>query len=202
MAPSPTTSFRDTTGSVSSTGIFPRLLLVEGGVQRTLTVNRSPFTVGRKADRDLVIADARVSREHAEIVSEEGKFFVVDIGSRHGTYVNGQRVQRHKLQGNDRIEFGVRENIYAVFQPGSSGISPAREFLDQLPGMHVTDVNDMEKLTIFLEAARKLDKRVHLEDNVGTLLNPTRKHAQAGRAVVFPYKKERTLRHAGGRNTQ
>jgi len=99
-----------------------------GGVQRTLTVNRSPFTVGRKADRDLVIADARVSREHAEIVSEEGKFFVVDIGSRHGTYVNGHRVQRHKLQGNDRMEFGVRENVYAVFQPGSSGISPAGSF--------------------------------------------------------------------------
>src|SRR5882724_12548187 len=134
MAPSPTTSFRDTTGSVSSTGIFPRLLLVEGGVQRTLTVNRSPFTVGRKADRDLVIPDARVSREHAEIVSEEGKFLVIDIASRHGTFVNGHRVQRHPLQAGDRVEFGVRDSVHAIFQPGLSVVSPAREFLDQLPG--------------------------------------------------------------------
>src|ERR1700724_2185334 len=99
MAPSSITNFRDTTGSVSGTGVFPRLLLVEGGAQRSLAVTGTPFTVGRRADRDLVIADARVSREHAEIVSEEGKFFVVDIGSRHGTYVNGKRVQRQKLQG-------------------------------------------------------------------------------------------------------
>ncbi len=202
MAQSSITNFRDTTGSVSGTGVFPRLLLVEGGAQRTLTVNRSPFTVGRKADRDLVIADARVSREHAEIVSEEGKFFVVDIGSRHGTYVNGQRVQRHKLQGNDRIEFGVRENIYAVFQPGSSGISPAREFLDQLPGMHVTDVNDMEKLTIFLEAARKLNSAGVLDEILVTLLDTTLKLAQADRAFVFLYEKDRTLRLAAGRNAQ
>src|SRR5882762_7355667 len=149
MAPSPTTSFRDTTGSVSSTGIFPRLLLVEGGVQRTLTVNRSPFTVGRKADRDLVIADARVSREHAEIVSEEGKFFVVDIGSRHGT-----------------------------------------------------DVNGMEKLTIFLEAARKLNSAGVLDEILVTLLDTTLKLAQADRAFVFLYEKDRTLRLAAGRNSQ
>ena len=199
--PSSTTNFRDTTGSTPATGIFPRLQVVEGGTQRNLNVDHSPFTVGRKADRDLVIADARVSREHAEIVSEEGKFFVVDIGSRHGTFVNGQRVQRHKLQGNDRIEFGVRESIYVVFQPGQSGVSPAREFLDQLPGMHVTDVNDMEKLTIFLEAARKLNSAGVLDEILVTLLDTTLKLAQADRAFVFLYEKDRTLRLAAGRNS-
>src|SRR5712692_9216594 len=130
MSPSSTSSFRHTTGSSPGTGVFPRLMVVESGVQRTIIVNRSPFTVGRKADRDLVIADARVSREQAEIVSEEGRFFLVDTGSRHGTFVNGQRVQRHQLQSGDRLEFGVRENIHAIFQMGQGGISPAREFLD------------------------------------------------------------------------
>ena len=203
MPPTNVTNLNDTSGLHSSTtGIFPRLLLVEGGAQRNLTVGHSPFTVGRKADRDLVIADARVSREHADIVSEEGKFFVVDIGSRHGTFVNGQRVQRHKLQGGDRIEFGVRESVYAVFQPGQSGVSPAREFLDQLPGMHVTDVNDMEKLTIFLEAARKLNSAGVLDEILVTLLDTTLKLAQADRAFVFLYEKDRTLRLAAGRNSQ
>jgi len=200
-SPSSPTNFRETGGSTPGTSVFPHLLLVEGESQRTVMVNRSPFTVGRKADRDFVIPDARVSREHAEIVSEEGKFVVVDIGSRHGTFVNGHRVQRHVLQGGDRLEFGVRESIYAIFQPGSSGISPAREFLDQLPGMHVTDVNDMEKLTIFLEAARKLNSAGVLDEILVTLLDTTLKLAQADRAYVFLYEKDRTLRLAAGRNS-
>ena len=202
MSQSSITNFRETSGSTPGTSVFPRLLLVEGETQRTILVNHSPFTVGRKADRDIVIADARVSREHAEIVSEEGKFVVVDIGSRHGTFLNGQRVQRQALKGGDRLEFGVRESIYAIFQPSSSVASPAREFLDQLPGMHVTDVNDMEKLTIFLEAARKLNSVGVLDEILVTLLDTTLKLAQADRAYVFLYEKDRTLRLAAGRNAQ
>ena len=202
MAPNPTTSFRDTSGSTAGTSVFPRLLVTEGGAQRTLMVNHSPFTVGRKADRDLVIPDARVSREHAEIVSDEGKFLVIDIASRHGTFVNGQRVQRHPLQPGDRIEFGVRDSVHVIFQPGLSVVSPAREFLDQLPGMHVTDVNDMEKLTIFLEAARKLNSAGVLDEILVTLLDTTLKLAQADRAFVFLYEKDRSLRLAAGRNSQ
>jgi len=202
MAPNPTTSFRETSGSTLGTSVFPRLLVTEGGAQRTLMVNHSPFTVGRKADRDLVIPDARVSREHAEIVSEEGKFLVIDIASRHGTFVNGHRVQRHPLQAGDRVEFGVRDSVHAIFQPGLSVVSPAREFLDQLPGMHVTDVNDMEKLTIFLEAARKLNSAGVLDEILVTLLDTTLKLAQADRAFVFLYEKDRSLRLAAGRNSQ
>jgi phosphoserine phosphatase RsbU/P len=203
MAPSPTTSFRHSTSSSPGIGVFPSLVVIESGGQRTLTVKRSPFTVGRKADRDLVIADARVSREHAEIVSEGGKFFVVDAGSRHGTFVNGQRVQRHQLAGGDRLEFGIRENVQVLFHLGQSGISPAREFLDQLPGMHVsTDINDIEKLTIFLEAARKLNSAGVLDEILITLLDTTLRLVQADRAYVFLYEPDRTLRLAAGRDAK
>ena len=74
-----------------------------------MCIRDSPYTVGRKVDRDLVIADPRVSREHASIVSENGEFFIVDHGSKHGTFVNGEKVDRHKLQRNDRLEFGARD---------------------------------------------------------------------------------------------
>ena len=53
-------------------------------------------------DKDLVIADPRVSRDHALIVSENGQFFVVDQGSKHGTFINGERVERKLLERNDR----------------------------------------------------------------------------------------------------
>src|SRR5580700_3932162 len=74
--------------------IFPIAIFVQGSDQQTLSLNHTPYTVGRKVDRDLVIADPRVSREHASIVAENGEFFVVDLGSKHGTFVNGEKVDR------------------------------------------------------------------------------------------------------------
>src|SRR3989454_8509728 len=107
------------TGSSSSpgSGVFPTLVFVQGNEQRTINLDHSPFTVGRKMDKDLVIADPRVSRDHALIVSENGQFFVVDQGSKHGTFINGERVERKLLERNDRVEFGARDSIYVVFHP-------------------------------------------------------------------------------------
>src|SRR5438128_12575387 len=104
------------TGPSSSpgSGVFPTLVFVQGNEQRTIPLKHSPFTVGRKVDKDLVIADPRVSRDHARIISEDGIFFVIDESSKHGTFVNGERVQRQKLQRNDRLEFGVRDGAYVV----------------------------------------------------------------------------------------
>src|SRR6201988_5123275 len=113
----------------SSSGLFPTLIFVQGNEQRTINLDHSPYSVGRKVDKDLVIADPRVSRDHALIVSENGGFYVVDQGSKHGTFVNGERVQRHKLERNDRLEFGARDSIYAVFHPQNITTNTARDFL-------------------------------------------------------------------------
>src|SRR6266852_8569767 len=111
--------FQTITGPISNagSGIFPILVFVEGNEQRNINLDHSPFTVGRKMDKDLVIADPRVSRDHALIVSENGQFFVVDQGSKHGTFINGERVERKTLERNDRIEFGARDSIYLIFHP-------------------------------------------------------------------------------------
>ena len=139
-------------------GVFPSLIFVHGTEQRTLCLDHTPFTVGRKMDKDLVIADPRVSRDHAVISSENGKFFVIDGGSKHGTFVNGERVDRRQLERNDRLEFGARDTIYAVFHPQHVTTNTARDFLSQISGIQISsEVTDLEKLTIFLEAARKLN---------------------------------------------
>src|SRR5574337_1717508 len=141
-----------------SSGIFPTLIFVQGNEQRVINLDHSPFTVGRKVDKDLVIADPRVSRDHALIVSENGRFALVDQGSKHGTFVNGERVQRKILERNDRLEFGVREVTYVIFNPQHATTNSAREFLSQISVMHISDeTTDLEKLTLFLQAARKLN---------------------------------------------
>jgi pSer/pThr/pTyr-binding forkhead associated (FHA) protein len=153
-------AFQPITGSTSSpgSGVFPILVFVQGNEQRMMNLDHTPFTVGRKVGKDLVVADPRVSRDHALITSEDGQFCVVDQGSKHGTFVNGERVQRKTLERNDRVEFGVRDVAYVVFHPRHATDNTAREFLSQISGIQLsTDSTDLEKLTLFLEAARKAE---------------------------------------------
>ncbi len=94
------------------------LVVVEGTERRTLVLEHYPFTIGRRTDRDLVMADPRVSREHAHFVRETDGIYIVDNGSRHGTFVNGERINRRKLMRNDQSRiWRARLGVCAV-QPG------------------------------------------------------------------------------------
>src|ERR1700736_5532407 len=119
------------TGPISSpgSGIFPTLVFVQGNDQRNINLDHTPFTVGRKVDKDLVIADPRVSRDHALITSEDGQFCVVDQGSKHGTFVNGERIQRKALGGEGWGEFRVAGVSFVLFHPPHGSSNTAREFL-------------------------------------------------------------------------
>ena len=189
--------------SGTGSGVFPTLVFVQGNEQRVINLDHSPFGVGRKVDKDLVIADPRVSRDHALIVSENGVFSVVDQGSKHGTYVNGERVQRQRLQRNDRVEFGVRDVAYVIFSPQHATSNTAREFLSQISGIQIsTDTTDLEKLTLFLEAARKLNTVGVLDEILLTLVDTTLKLIRAERGYVFLVDEEGNLRLAAGRNSK
>ncbi|MBV9180961.1 MAG: SpoIIE family protein phosphatase [Acidobacteria bacterium] len=198
-------SSADPTGPVSgpTTGVFPSLIFVHGSDQRTLYLDHTPFTIGRKVEKDLAIADPRVSRDHALIVSENGSFYVEDQGSKHGTFVNGERVERKMLERNDRLEFGARETMYAVFHPQHGRSNTARDFLSQISGIQISnEVTDLEKLTIFLEAARKLNTTGVLDEILLTLLDVTLKLTGAERGYVFLKMADGKLHLAAGRNSK
>ena len=196
-------SFQTIVGPPSSSGVFPTLVFVQGNEQRIINLDHSPFSVGRKVDKDLVIADPRVSRDHAVIVSENGEFSVVDQGSKHGTFVNGEKVTRKALERNDRLEFGVRDVAYVIFNPQHSTTNTAREFLSQISVMHISDeTTDLEKLVLFLEAARKLNTVGVLDEILMTLLDVTLKLTRAERAFVFMKNDQGQLRLAAGRNSK
>ncbi|MGA8430859.1 MAG: SpoIIE family protein phosphatase [Candidatus Sulfotelmatobacter sp.] len=189
--------------SGSGSGVFPALVFVQGNEQKNIVLNRTPFNVGRKVDKDLVIADPRVSRDHAQIIMEEGDFFLVDLGSKHGTFVNGERIQRQKLERNDRLEFGARDSSYVVFNPAHGSSNTAREFLSQISGIQISqESTDLEKLTLFLEAARKLNTAGVLDEILMTMLDVTLQLTRAERAFVFLKDEEGKLRLAAGRNSK
>ena len=187
----------------SSSGVFPKLILVQGNEQKDIVLNRTPFSVGRKVDKDLVIADPRVSRDHAQIIQEESVFFLVDQGSKHGTFVNGERIQRQKLEPNDRLEFGARDSAYVVFNPAHATSNTAREFLSQISVIQIKpEATDLEKLKLFLEAARKLNTAGVLDEILMTMLDVTLELTHAERGYVFLKDEEGKLRLAAGRNSK
>ncbi len=74
---------------------------------RHVLLEDRPLVLGRSPDTDLVIDDPGVSRRHAAVggSSEEG-FFVEDLGSTNGTFVDGQRVERAALTSGSTIQLG------------------------------------------------------------------------------------------------
>jgi CRP-like cAMP-binding protein len=85
-----------------------------------------------------MVTDTRVSRDHAVIETEGGDFVVVDAGSSAGTFVNGEKINRRKLNPNDRVEFGAKGGPYLVFNPASA------EHLER-----VSEVSAIARVSIF-----------------------------------------------------
>jgi diguanylate cyclase (GGDEF)-like protein len=85
------------------------LLRMDGvGAGQVLSVAQSPFTMGRHATNQLPIDDDSISRFHARFVCEDGKYFVEDLGSRNGTFLQGKRVTRAEIRDDDWVQLGAR----------------------------------------------------------------------------------------------
>lgn len=189
----------------SPAGLAPILVVVQGTEQRTITLDSTPFTVGRNKENHLVIADGHVSRNHAGIVLEQGEFFLVDHDSRHGTFVNGERVKRHKLKPGDQLFFGaLRGGAYVIFDPDSAASSTAaHDFLSQIAAVEVKrGASDLEKLSLFLEAAHKLNTTRMLDDVLATVIEAALKLTGAERGYVFLKSGTGQLNLAAGRNAK
>ncbi len=64
------------------------------------------IVIGRSRECDIRLDDSSASRKHAEIRRENGRYFLVDLGSTNGVTLNGQRVTRAQLSLNDQIVIG------------------------------------------------------------------------------------------------
>lgn len=85
------------------------LRFLSGKDQGSEYVLDDPTTVliGRGSDVDLVLDEGMVSRHHARIHASTAEVIVEDLGSTNGTFVNGDRVQRRRLQEGDRVLIGT-----------------------------------------------------------------------------------------------
>jgi hypothetical protein len=65
--------------------------------------------IGRSSACQLVLADDTVSRRHAELRAEDGRWLLRDLGSSNGTWVNGRRVIEAEVRPGDLVQLGATQ---------------------------------------------------------------------------------------------
>jgi hypothetical protein len=89
------------------------------GAGQRFTLSKPETILGRHSANDVVIQHQEVSRQHASITGEGGRFILRDLGSNNGTFVNGERISGPRALGDgDVIMLGEVANL--VFK-GSAG---------------------------------------------------------------------------------
>lgn len=90
----------------------PHLVLrTDAGNRYLPLVGSNCWTIGRSDDNNFVLSDRWISRNHAMLQRmETGEFYLIDLGSRNGSFVNGRRVSIPvTLKNSDRLVFGQTE---------------------------------------------------------------------------------------------
>jgi len=89
-----------------------RALLVGQGRRSVLSGDH--ILIGRSRECEVVLEDPNVSRRHAEMRRDNGRWVIADLGSTNGIKVNGRRVDRAALEPGDRITLGVTDLTFEL----------------------------------------------------------------------------------------
>lgn len=77
---------------------------LEDGVTQTFGQDR--ITIGRRTDNEVILEGDNISRNHVVIERRDWKYFVSDLGSANGTYLNEQQIETAELGDGDRLRIG------------------------------------------------------------------------------------------------
>jgi phosphoserine phosphatase RsbU/P len=162
-----------------------------------------PYRMGRSPDNNLVLRDSRISRNHAQIAFNYGEFVLEDLGSRHGIWVNGERVEKSRLlSGSERIEFGVPDGYQVHFARANE---EAQKLIAKPPlaDTQRTGTANLEKLRAVLEVARSLQSSFSTDDVLNSVVDAALSATGAERAFLLLFDDEHQLqvrcaRAAGG----
>ncbi len=77
-------------------------------------IDQNEAVIGRHEDCDFEVRDAEISRKHLRIFCEDRRWFVQDLGSTNGTFVNKLRVDRYMVHPGDKIKAGQTQFKFNV----------------------------------------------------------------------------------------
>ena len=145
--------------------------------RRVVVLDRPLFLIGRRTAADLQIVSTDVSREHAEIVQEDGRFLLRDRGSRYGTFVNGEQITERVLQHGDRIRLGRTDAIELIF---ATDAAKTTGFLDAS-----SDATNLRQMAAILNGLRALGSGRVLDEVLGLVMDSALDVTKAERGFMM-----------------
>ncbi|HJK89520.1 MAG TPA: DUF4388 domain-containing protein [Polyangiaceae bacterium LLY-WYZ-15_(1-7)] len=101
------------------------------------------IVIGRSSELDMVLVEDMVSRRHAKITVTGGQIFIQDLGSTNGSFVNGEKIKRARLNEGDRILIGT-SIIKVIATEGAQSLREAKAHLEDVAaGKRTSQVRTM-----------------------------------------------------------
>jgi serine/threonine-protein kinase len=106
-------------------------------VGEVIPLDKPSLTIGRRSDNDVVVPEATVSGQHAQLRWQSGSWVVEDLGSTNGTYVDHtyERRKQVNLMHGGEVQFGELRFKLTSFTAGSIGHKRARAYLAKRDGL-------------------------------------------------------------------
>jgi pSer/pThr/pTyr-binding forkhead associated (FHA) protein len=92
----------------------PALVVRSGGGRsgEVFALQAARTTIGRSPDCDVFLDDVTVSRRHAVVAEEAGRFVIEDLGSLNGTFLNRRRIEQAPLSDDDEVQIGKYRLVF------------------------------------------------------------------------------------------
>lgn len=103
------------------------IVSLDDNMIKVVPLNKDRMTLGRRPYNDIVVDNLAVSGEHAALQVIGNEYFIEDLNSTNGTFINEQKIKRQILKNGDTIEIGKYEIKYVQddANPHSTSLSPA-----------------------------------------------------------------------------
>ncbi|NJA04508.1 GGDEF domain-containing protein [Methylococcaceae bacterium WWC4] len=89
------------------TELEPYLIMLSGHHQgKQYKLDKPQISLGRGADADICVPDPKISRQHCAFIRYPGYIVIADLNSTNGTFVNGKRIQKQRIDLLDRVRVG------------------------------------------------------------------------------------------------
>jgi pSer/pThr/pTyr-binding forkhead associated (FHA) protein len=101
--------------------LAPMLVLYTGeSIQKQWPVLQKTMTIGRSGDCDIVLPERQISRYHVRIELEAKGYVLRDLGSKNGTYVNGEKISEQAWSLHDGDEIVLANVVHFGFIAGEA----------------------------------------------------------------------------------
>jgi len=149
-------------------------------------------TIGRVAEQDVYLQGNSVSRKHAEIHCSDNSYYLIDLSSLNGTFVNGKRISKSEIMPGDEVTFGKLAFTFSLEAISRIDTSKSSSFLSRVVSSiqeATTQIDGVSAGGLYEFLAKKSEDTLKLQDDIALARDArNKKMEEAYRQLTILYK--------------